>query len=247
MTEIATPSQASKHRSSWIWFLAVGAILLAVLLAAAPWIVAHSGLRDRAINSILASPSVTASSDSASFGWFSPLSVHGLHLNSTNNHVDVRVEVITVERSPWQLWSSTPDLGTIKVEKPHVLLELPLHVQFQGRSDRVPGFHARRPRAVCPPVCCRGPGSGDRGANAARAVRSHPAVGPHRQAPHFQRSSARRGLPARLRGESPGDLRRCIVGRLCSAIRYHLTGELGGRPVSTEPLAPACSPSMTDN
>jgi hypothetical protein len=108
--------------------LGIFAILLAVLIVVAPWIVAHTGLRDMAINTILASPSVTASTDSASFGWFSPLSVHGLHLNSTNNHVDIRVEDITAERSPWQLLSSAPDLGTIKVEKPHVLLEWPLDV-----------------------------------------------------------------------------------------------------------------------
>jgi hypothetical protein len=126
-----------------IRILGIFVLLLAVLLVAAPWIVAHTALRDTAINTILASPSVTAASDSASFGWFSPLCVHGLHLNSTNNHVDVRVQDITAERSPWQLWSSAPDLGTIKVDKPHVLLALPLDVQIQGRSDRLePTFTA---------------------------------------------------------------------------------------------------------
>src|SRR6516164_10412402 len=115
----ATPKRR-KRRALRVLGLVV--ILLALLIAAAPWIVAKTGLRDRAINSILASPSVTASSDGASFGWFSPLSVHGLHLNSSNNHVDVRVEDITAEQAPWRLWSRAPDLGTIKVEKPHVLL-----------------------------------------------------------------------------------------------------------------------------
>jgi hypothetical protein len=111
--------------------------LLAVLVGAAPWIVSHTGLRDPAINLILASPSVTASSEGASFGWFSPLSVRGLHLNSTNNHIDVRVDDITAERSPWQILSSAPDLGTIKVEKPRVQLELPLDVQIKGPSGRL--------------------------------------------------------------------------------------------------------------
>jgi hypothetical protein len=136
---LTSPSvTASSESASYDWFspLCISAILLAGLIVAAPWIVAHTRLRDTAINSILASPSVTASSDSASFGWFSPLSVHGLHLNSANNHVDVRVEDITAERSPWQLWCSAPDLGLIKVEKPHVLLELPLDVQIQGRRAR---------------------------------------------------------------------------------------------------------------
>src|SRR5690349_10145362 len=91
------------------------ALLLVVLVLAAPSIVAHTGLRDRTINTILASPSVTASSESASYGWFSPLSVHGLELISPNKHVDIRVEDMTAERSPLQLLSSAPDLGTIRV------------------------------------------------------------------------------------------------------------------------------------
>jgi hypothetical protein len=132
-----------RRRFRIIRILGITAIVLAVLIVAAPWIVAHTGLRDTAINTILKSPSVTASSDSASFGWFSPLSLHGLHLNSTNNHVDVRVEDITAERTPWQLLSSAPDLGTIKVEKPHVLLELPLDVQIKGLNHRLePTFTA---------------------------------------------------------------------------------------------------------
>jgi hypothetical protein len=127
------------------WFapLGISAILLTALIVTAPWIVAHTRLRDTAINSILASPSLKASSNSASFRWLAPLSVHGLHLNTTNKHVDVRVEDITAERSPWQLWSGAPDLGTIKVEKPHVQLELPLDVQIQGLGDRLePTFTA---------------------------------------------------------------------------------------------------------
>src|SRR6516164_4334827 len=120
-TAAKTPKPPRRRWRRIIRILGILAILLAVLLVSAPWIVARTGLRDEAINAIVASPSVTASSDSASFGWFSPLSVHGLHLNSTNNHVDIRVEDIAAERSLYQLWTSAPDVGTIKVEKPHVL------------------------------------------------------------------------------------------------------------------------------
>src|SRR6516162_6737936 len=143
MSEQAPASTPKRRGLRIMWILGIFAILVVVLILAAPWIVARTGLRDRAINAILASPSVTASSDSASFGWFSPLSVQGLHLNSTNNHVVVHVEGLTAERSPWQLLSSAPDLGTIQVEKPHVILELPLDVQVQGRQNRLePTFTA---------------------------------------------------------------------------------------------------------
>jgi hypothetical protein len=111
-------------------------ILLAVLIVAAPWIVAHTGLRDRAINAIVSSPSVTATSDSASFGWFSPLSLHELRLQSANKHVDIRVQDIAAERPPYQLWASAPDLGTVRLDKPHVRLELPLDVTIE-RTKRL--------------------------------------------------------------------------------------------------------------
>ena len=59
-----------RRRFRTIRILGISAILLAVLIVAAPWIVAHTGLRDTAINAILASPSLTASSDSASSAGF---------------------------------------------------------------------------------------------------------------------------------------------------------------------------------
>jgi hypothetical protein len=107
-------------------------ILLIVLVLAAPWIVAHTPLRDTAINLVLASPSVTASSEGASFGWLSPLAVDGLDLKSANNHVEIRVQGIAADRSLWQLATSAPDLGTITIEKPHVLLEWPLDVDIES-------------------------------------------------------------------------------------------------------------------
>jgi hypothetical protein len=141
-TASPTPTPKRRRRRT-LWILGLLAILLVLLIAAAPWIVAHTGLRDEAINAILASPSVKASSESASFGWFSPLSVHGLRLNSKNNHLDIRVEDIAAERTPWQLWSSAPDLGPIKVEKPHVRLELPLDVEIREPGNRLePTFSA---------------------------------------------------------------------------------------------------------
>jgi len=141
-----TTSTSSPPTRPWrrmIWFLGILVILLVVLIAAAPWIVTHTSLRDTALNRILAGPSVTASTESASLGWLSPLSVQGMQLSSTNKHVLIRVENIAAERSPWQLWSSAPDLGTINVENVHVQLELPLDIQIQESGKRLePTFAA---------------------------------------------------------------------------------------------------------
>ena len=73
---------------------------------------------------------------------FSPLSIQGLQLNSTNNHIDIRVDDITAERSPWQLLPSSLDLGTIRVKKPHVRLELPLDVKIERTNRLEPTFTA---------------------------------------------------------------------------------------------------------
>jgi hypothetical protein len=63
-TAASAPTPKPRWRRT-IRILGVIAILLAVLIVAAPWVVAHTGLRDTAINKIVASPTVTASSDSA--------------------------------------------------------------------------------------------------------------------------------------------------------------------------------------
>ena len=131
----AKPATPRKRRSRIIRVLGIVAILLVVLVMTAPWMVAHTGLRDEAINATLASPSVTASSESASFGWFSSPSILGLRLKSANGRLDIRAEEVTADQSLLQLWASSPDLGTITVEKAHVQLELPLDVQLRGPGD----------------------------------------------------------------------------------------------------------------
>jgi hypothetical protein len=144
MNEPTAASAPKKRKHRFLRFLAILAIVSVALILVAPWIVANTGLRDRAINWILASPSVTASTDSASFGWFSPLTIHGLKLNSTNDNIEIRVEDIASDKAPWQLLASSPDLGTIHVDKPHVHVKLPLNLKIERtkRLDLEPTFTA---------------------------------------------------------------------------------------------------------
>jgi hypothetical protein len=79
MSEQAPPSTPKRRGFRVVRIFGICAILFVVFILAALWIVAKIGLRDTAINAILASPSVSASSQSASFGCFSPLSLHGNH------------------------------------------------------------------------------------------------------------------------------------------------------------------------
>src|SRR5262245_16005921 len=128
MSELSAEN-APKKVSRTVRVLVVVTALLILLIALAPWIVGSTGLRDVLINRILASPSVTASSESASVGWFSPLELHGLQLNSANGRLSIQVSDISTERSPWQLWNSAPDLGKITVAKPLVKVNLPLDIE----------------------------------------------------------------------------------------------------------------------
>jgi hypothetical protein len=143
--QAATPGLPipKKRRRRILRFLAIALLLLAALVWAAPWIVGNTGLRDHAINTIVASPSVTASTESGSFGWFSPLSVQGTNLQTTNKRFHVRVEEITTDSSPYELWTSAPDLGTIRVKRSHVRLQLPLDLKILEHDTRLePAFTA---------------------------------------------------------------------------------------------------------
>src|SRR5262249_42180199 len=72
------PPKGRRYRK--IRILGISTIVLAVLIVATPAIVAHTGLRDTAINAILASPNVTVTSKNASFDWFSPLYISAIVL-----------------------------------------------------------------------------------------------------------------------------------------------------------------------
>jgi hypothetical protein len=112
-----------RHRLKRVVWVTV--IILVVLVLAGPWIVAHTGLRDLLINKILGSPDLTASTKSASFGWFSPLSVDGLKIESKQGHFRAEVEKVNADQ-PWpKLIASSPELGSITIEKPHIFVQLP--------------------------------------------------------------------------------------------------------------------------
>lgn len=135
---------AQTHMKRWLGRLVTPvASTTSKITGVVPWIVANTALRDRAINKILASPSVTASSQGASLGWFSPLTLNGLQLSSTNNRIRVDVKSIAAERSLLQLVSTAPDLGTITLESPHVQLVLPLDMKIERPASKLePTFKA---------------------------------------------------------------------------------------------------------
>jgi hypothetical protein len=77
----------------------VTTIVLLALVLAGPWIVAHTTLRDWLVNTILGSPNLRASTERASFGCFSPLSVDGLTIADKQRHFRLEVDKVIADRS----------------------------------------------------------------------------------------------------------------------------------------------------
>lgn len=128
----------SRTRRRLFRLAGIVAILLVFVALIAPSIIAKTGLRDRLINAILGTPSLSASADQASFGWFSPLQVGGLQIDGVREHFQLHVDSIAADRSLSGLLLSSPELGTITIDKPQVRLLLPLQMDAEVAQRTLP-------------------------------------------------------------------------------------------------------------
>jgi hypothetical protein len=117
---------APPKRRRLLRFMGVAIILLILLVLAAPWIIANTTLRDQLANTIIGTPNLTTTSKQASFGWFSSASVDGITIDSKEHHVRIEVEKVVTDRSWPKLFASSPHLGTITVDKPHIFVDFPI-------------------------------------------------------------------------------------------------------------------------
>src|SRR4029077_5631677 len=112
------PKDIAPPKRRWLLrFMGVAIILLILLVWAAPWIIANTMLRDQLANTIIGTPNLTTSTKLESFGWFSPASVEGITIHGKERHVRIEVEKVVTDRSWPKLFASSPDLGTITVDK----------------------------------------------------------------------------------------------------------------------------------
>lgn len=126
MKEAPLPSDESRKRRWLIRLLGIVAILLIVLLLVAPSIIAKTGLRDKLINNLLGPTNLSASTEGATFGWFSPLTAEGIQVEGVRRHFELHVDRIAAEQTLLGLLASSPELGEITIEKPHARVVLPL-------------------------------------------------------------------------------------------------------------------------
>ncbi len=138
-------SESVKPKRRWRRILAALATTMLLVLIFLPVVIARTSLRDEVLTLIAAAPGYQISTRGASFGWLTPLSIQELTITDPDRASSVKVASLVFEKSPLQLWLSSPDLGTVKVENPVVVVKLPKQdpdVDRESENSPVPNLTA---------------------------------------------------------------------------------------------------------
>lgn len=119
-------SPASPPPRRWLRRCLLGSVVaVVVLIALAPSLVEwFPALRDRLIAALVGRVNGTVAVDSLSAGWFEPVVVRGLRVVHPSKERVIEVEQIETDRRLWQMVWTPSDLGTIRVERPIVSLDI---------------------------------------------------------------------------------------------------------------------------
>jgi translocation and assembly module TamB len=104
----------------WPRRLAVFLILVVVIVALLPTLVAKTPLRNVILLAVLPKNSVQVAIGDASLGWFSPPSVSAIEVRDAAGRPLVAVESVQLSRSPWSLATNWHELGEVVVTRPVV-------------------------------------------------------------------------------------------------------------------------------
>ncbi len=97
------------------WYLLLSFLVVMLVL---PWLLAKTSLRDRLLTAIVGSDQVSITSRDASFGYVTPLSLTGLHVETADKSSVIEVQRIAAEHSWLTLLFSRPELGTFRFDQP---------------------------------------------------------------------------------------------------------------------------------
>ena len=126
---------ASFWRAKLLRITGVILVLLVVIVAIAPQVIAKTSLRNWLLNQLVADAELQASVDHASLGWFSPLNLQGLAIQNQNERMRIDVEGARLDRSWLQVLLSLPDVGSITLDNPRVEIILPSAAESKTESD----------------------------------------------------------------------------------------------------------------
>ncbi|MBW3596078.1 MAG: hypothetical protein KY475_02255 [Planctomycetes bacterium] len=123
---VVSPSDASRNpkptKRRWRRWLFSIAVLLLVLVAAAPYVAEVTPVRDRIVDAVAERQNVRAEVGGASFGWFTPLELRDVRVESLDGEPLLNVDRIRAERPLWELALSGENLGRFLVEQPEITL-----------------------------------------------------------------------------------------------------------------------------
>lgn len=116
--EVASRDRPRRRKRLLLSGTSFGILIVALL----PAIIAATPLRNMIANRALAMQELQASIGSASAGWLSPVFAESTELSRTDGSLRLQVPRAETQFSVIDLLSSTPDLGTIRLDRP--LLEV---------------------------------------------------------------------------------------------------------------------------
>lgn len=135
MSDAASPPRVQKQlpKRRWLRRALIGLALTLALVAAAPYIAQYPPVRDWLVNALAKRENVRAEVGGASFGWFTPLELRDVRVDSPQGAPLLNVARIRAAKPWWQLALSQKRLGRFFIGAPHVtLLASPSGWNFEG-------------------------------------------------------------------------------------------------------------------
>ena len=123
----------TRNESRWRRRIPTGLALVFLVLLFLPWVVSNTPLRDRLLAWLVNDPSISISTQAASFGYFASLSVDGLQISSADQSVDIRIEKIHAEKSWLAMLTDAPQLGSVTFTHPRLQVILDSDAQPHPR------------------------------------------------------------------------------------------------------------------
>jgi hypothetical protein len=137
-----------ERRSGFKWLLRIfvgGVLALALLVLALPMIVAMFGLQNILLGRATVEQDVSASAGSASLGWFTPITLSHMKVERDDGTLTVDAASFSTERSLLDLLLGLPDVGTITLDRPSVVLR-PAEKHLKAMTDTEAASRKTLPR-----------------------------------------------------------------------------------------------------
>ena len=132
VSDLAVGARTSRRR--WLTL----AVLFVIGVACLPHVIARTSLRDKILSALIGDSDLAVSSNGASFGWLSPLTIEQFELRSSQGDVAISIASIEAGRSWFSLWVGQEELGTILVTSPRV--ELVVEGASSSESPQLEGL-----------------------------------------------------------------------------------------------------------